>query len=189
MALLGIGCLLLTQVSADGSYFRDLFFGLLVFGPGLGACFVAASIAALAGVAEQEAGLASGLNSAAFQIGGALGVAIVSTVAVSYTSEAEALIALTQGYRAGFAAAAVFSVAGLVVAFLLLYQPRRAPIVESVPYFPSRGSELPPGAAHSEQSSARTALLARSPTSARSGLPSSQVPVRSERLCVRPRYR
>ncbi|HKE69647.1 MAG TPA: MFS transporter, partial [Nocardioidaceae bacterium] len=68
--LTGSGCLLLTQISADGDYWSDIFLGLLVFGPGLGATFVAASVATLTGVAEGDAGLASGLNNAAFQIGG-----------------------------------------------------------------------------------------------------------------------
>jgi hypothetical protein len=71
LALTGAGCLLLTQVSASGSPLGDILFGLLIFGPGLGATYVAASIATLAGVAEREAGLASALNNAAFQIGGA----------------------------------------------------------------------------------------------------------------------
>ena len=62
MALMGGGALLLTQVSAGGSYFGDIFFGLLVFGPGVGLAFVTASIAALAGVPERESGLASGLS-------------------------------------------------------------------------------------------------------------------------------
>src|SRR5262249_13470551 len=55
MALMGGGALLLTQVSAGGSYFGDIFFGLLVFGPGVGLAFVTASIAALAGVPERDA--------------------------------------------------------------------------------------------------------------------------------------
>jgi hypothetical protein len=62
MALMGGGALLLTQVSVGGSYFGDIFFGLLVFGPGVGLAFVTASIAALAGVPEHESGLASGLS-------------------------------------------------------------------------------------------------------------------------------
>ncbi len=52
MALMGVGSLLLTQVSVGGSYFGDIFFGLLLFGPGIGLAFVTASIAALAGVPE-----------------------------------------------------------------------------------------------------------------------------------------
>ena len=86
LALTGVGCLLLAYVSVDGSYFGDIFFGLLVFGPGLGAAYVAGSIGSLAGVAETDAGLASGLNNSSFQIGGAVGVAILSTVAVSHAA-------------------------------------------------------------------------------------------------------
>jgi EmrB/QacA subfamily drug resistance transporter len=83
MALAGTACLLLTQVSVTGSYWRDIFFGLLIFGTGLGAAFVASQIAALADVAEQESGLAAGLADSSFNIGSALGIAILSTVAVS----------------------------------------------------------------------------------------------------------
>jgi EmrB/QacA subfamily drug resistance transporter len=124
-ALTGAGCLLLTQVSADGSYMGDIFFGLLVFGPGLGATYVAATVATLAGVAEQESGLASGLNNAAFQIGGALGAAVVTTVAVSQT-EGTSLAALTDGFQSAFMAAATFAAIGLVAALVLLGRPRRS---------------------------------------------------------------
>src|SRR5262245_55768584 len=71
MALMGGGAFLLTHVSVDGTYFGDIFFGLLVFGPGVGLAFVTASIAALAGVPEDESGLASGLSNTSFQIGAA----------------------------------------------------------------------------------------------------------------------
>src|SRR4051794_27131498 len=57
MALTALGCLLLSQVSVDGSYLGDIFFGLLVFGPGLGAAYVAGTIGSLAGVAEADSGL------------------------------------------------------------------------------------------------------------------------------------
>src|SRR4029434_1467527 len=87
MALMGGGALLLTQVSVGGSYFGDIFFGLLVFGPGVGLAFVTASIGALGGVSERESGLAAGLSNTSFQIGAALGVAIVTTVAVSRTDD------------------------------------------------------------------------------------------------------
>jgi hypothetical protein len=62
---------------------RRHFFGLLVFGPAITLAFVTATVAALTGIAEHESGLASGLNNTARQIGAALGVPIVSTVAVS----------------------------------------------------------------------------------------------------------
>src|SRR6516165_7521855 len=83
MVLMGAGSLVLTQVSVGGSYFPHIFFGLLLCGLGIGLAFVTATVAALAGVAEHEAGLASGLSNTSLQIGSALGVAIASTVAVS----------------------------------------------------------------------------------------------------------
>jgi EmrB/QacA subfamily drug resistance transporter len=124
LVLTGVGCLLLTQVSVEGSYFGDIFFGLLVFGPGLGATYVAASIATLAGVAERESGLASGLNNAAFQIGGALGSAVVTTVVLS-RADTSSLAGLVNGFQSAFATAAIFSVVGLAAALLLLGRPRR----------------------------------------------------------------
>jgi EmrB/QacA subfamily drug resistance transporter len=120
MVSLALGCLLLTQVSVDGSYLGDVFLGLLIFGPGLGAAYVAGSIASLAGVPESEAGLASGLNNSSFQIGGAVGVAILSTIAVSEADGAEPLAALTNGFQSAFAVAIVFAALGLLVALLLL---------------------------------------------------------------------
>jgi EmrB/QacA subfamily drug resistance transporter len=120
MVLTGLGCLLLTQVSVDGSYLGDVFLGLLVFGPGLGAGYVAGSIGSLAGVPEEQAGLASGLNNTSFQIGGALGVAVLSSVAVSEAQGADPLAALTNGYQAAFATAIAFAALGLLVAIVLL---------------------------------------------------------------------
>jgi EmrB/QacA subfamily drug resistance transporter len=120
MALTGLGSLLLTQVSVGGSYLGDLFFALVILGPGIGAAYVAGSIASLTGVAESEAGLAAGLNNASFQIGGAVGVAILSSVAVSGAHGADSLAALTNGYRSAFAAAIAVAALGAVVASLLL---------------------------------------------------------------------
>jgi EmrB/QacA subfamily drug resistance transporter len=119
MLLTGLGSLYLSQVSVDGSYLGDIFLGLLVFGPGLGAAYVAGSIGSLAGVAEADAGLASGLNNSSFQIGGAVGVAILSTVAVSSAEGANPLIALTNGSQAAFATAIIFSVVGVLAALAL----------------------------------------------------------------------
>ncbi|MDP9134928.1 MAG: MFS transporter, partial [Actinomycetota bacterium] len=120
MALTGLGSLLLTQVSVGGSYLGDIFFGLLIFGPGLGAAYVAGSIGSLAGVAEADAGLASGLNNSSFQIGGAVGVAILSTVAVSQAEGSDPVAALTNGFQSAFATAIVFAAVGLLAAVALL---------------------------------------------------------------------
>ena len=138
MALMGAGSLVLTQVSAHGSYFPDIFFGLLLCGLGIGLAFVTATVAALTGVAEHEAGLASGLSNTALQIGTALGVAIVTTVAVSSSqgylaahNGANPLVVLTEGYRSAFLACAVLAGIGLVLALLLPGRPQNA--VRAVP--------------------------------------------------------
>ncbi|MEV4754533.1 MFS transporter [Micromonospora sp. NPDC049559] len=124
LVLLGAGSLLLTEVSVGGSYFGDIFPGLFVFGPGMGAT-VSAAAAALAGVRERDAGLASGINSAAFQLGGAFGVAIVSSVAATEVlAPSDSLLSLNSAVRAGFAACVGFAVVGLVLALLLLRSPR-----------------------------------------------------------------
>jgi MFS family permease len=142
MALMGAGSLLLTQVSVSGSYFGDIFFGLLVCGPGIGLAFVTATVAALAGVAEHESGLASGLSNTALQIGAALGVAIVSAVAVSRSEDylaanedANALVVLNEGFQSAFLAVVVLAGIGMVLALLLLGRPREAPQerLEAVP--------------------------------------------------------
>src|SRR3989440_155545 len=132
MALMGAGSLVLTQVSVHGSYFPDIFFGLLLCGLGIGLAFVTATVAALAGVAEHEAGLASGLSNTALQIGTALGVAIVSTVAVSRSAEylatnkgANPLAVLTEGYQSAFVACAGLAGIGPALALLLPGRPRK----------------------------------------------------------------
>jgi EmrB/QacA subfamily drug resistance transporter len=133
MALVGAGSLLLTQVSVGGSYFGDIFFGLLVFGAGIGPTFVTSTVAALAGVAGHESGLASGLSNTALQIGAALGVAITTTVAVSRSEDllpghasANPLVVLNEGYQSAFLALVVLAGIGMALALLLLGRPRRA---------------------------------------------------------------
>jgi EmrB/QacA subfamily drug resistance transporter len=134
MALIGTGSLLLTQVSVGGTYFGDIFLGLVVVGPGIGLAFVTATVAALAGVAELEAGLASGLSNTATQIGGALGVAIVTTVFLSRSEDylaanggANPLVVLNEGFQFAFVACAVLAGVGVALALLLLGRPRKAP--------------------------------------------------------------
>jgi EmrB/QacA subfamily drug resistance transporter len=142
MALMGAGSLLLTQVSVSGSYFGDIFFGLLVFGPGVGLAFVTATVAALAGVAEHESGIASGLSNTALQIGAAIGVAIATTVAVTRSDDylaanegANPLVVLNEGFQSAFLACVVLAGIGTTLALLLLGRPRKAPQerLEAVP--------------------------------------------------------
>src|SRR5262245_43183673 len=97
------GLFLLARIPADGRYWGDLFPGLLIFGLGLGTAFVAMSIGALEGVGERDAGLASGLSNTTQQVGGALGVAVLSTLAISRTEDvagtaASPAAALSEGF-------------------------------------------------------------------------------------------
>ena len=131
LTLIGASALLLTQISTDGSYFDDIFFALLIVGPGIGLTFVTASIGALAGVAEHESGLASGLSNTALQIGGALGVAVASTVAVSRSEHflaanegANQLVVLNEGFQSAFLTVVVLAGIGMALALLLPGRPR-----------------------------------------------------------------
>jgi EmrB/QacA subfamily drug resistance transporter len=85
MALIGAGVLWSTAVPVHGSYWGDLAGPLLITGIGTAFAFIPVSIAALAGVSEHQAGVASGLLNTSQQLGGAIGVAIASTIAASRT--------------------------------------------------------------------------------------------------------
>jgi EmrB/QacA subfamily drug resistance transporter len=125
MSALTAGILYFTQISVGGSYIADLLPGFLLIGIGLGFSFVPISIAALAGVEPNEAGLASGLINTSQQIGGALGIAALSTIAASRTTHALSsgsthADALVTGFHAAFFAGGAVSVVGIVAALLLI---------------------------------------------------------------------
>jgi EmrB/QacA subfamily drug resistance transporter len=125
MSLLTIGLLYFTQVSVDGSYLGDLLPGFLVTAVGMAFSFVSISIAALAGVPAEEAGIASGLINTSQQIGGALGIAVLSSVAVAHTTDATKAgdavpQALTSGFQAAFWVGAGIALAGVVAALALI---------------------------------------------------------------------
>jgi MFS family permease len=109
----------MTQLTVDSGYFELAFWGLTVFGAGLGAGTVAGSIAALSDVAGEDSGVASGLQNASFQIGGAMGVAALSAVATASTTGATPT-ALTHGYRLAFVGVWFFIALGLAGCGLLL---------------------------------------------------------------------
>jgi EmrB/QacA subfamily drug resistance transporter len=119
------GLLWFTQVDAGGSYLSDLLGPMLLAAVGLGLAFVSMTVAAVSGVEAHEAGLASGLINTSQQIGGALGLAILATVANSTTDNALASgtampSALTDGFQAAFAVGAGFAIAGAILAMILV---------------------------------------------------------------------
>jgi EmrB/QacA subfamily drug resistance transporter len=129
LALVVLGLLMFTGIDANGSYVGDVLFPSLVVAVGLGLAFVPLTIAAVAGVRGEEAGLASGLINTSQQVGGALGLAVLSTVANSRTEEVmqaargarEALpAALTEGFQNAFLVGSLFAIAGIVLAVTML---------------------------------------------------------------------
>jgi MFS family permease len=125
MIALAAGLAYFTQISVGGSYIGDLLPGFLLIGLGLGFSFVPISIAALAGIEPAEAGLASGLINTSQQIGGALGIAALSTIATSRTDDALAggaahADALVTGFHAAFVAGVIVAVVGIAASFLLI---------------------------------------------------------------------
>jgi EmrB/QacA subfamily drug resistance transporter len=139
MSVLTLGLLYFTQVSVDGSYWTDLFPGFLIIGLAIPFAFVPITIAALAGTRPHEAGLASGLINTSQQIGGAVGIAVLSTIAVSTTSDAVAAgtpqpVALTDGFVNAFWAGAAIAFVGLLVAIFMVrardLEPLEVPVGE-----------------------------------------------------------
>ena len=125
MGMLTLGLLYFTQVSVDGSYWADLFPGFLILGVAIPFAFVPITIAALAGTKPEEAGLASGLINTSQQIGGAVGIAALSTIAVTTTDDAVAEgtavpVALTDGFVNAFWAGVAIAAVGLLVSVFMV---------------------------------------------------------------------
>ena len=140
MTALTAGLVYFTQVSVGGSYLGDLLPGFLLIAVGLGFSFVPISIAALAGVEPAEAGLASGLINTSQQIGGALGIAALSTIATSRTSDAIATgstkaSALVTGFHGAFWAGVIIAAVGVVAALTLIRRDELEQAPEAEPAF------------------------------------------------------
>ncbi len=140
MITLTAGLVYFTQVSVGGSYLGDLLPGFLLIAVGIGFAFVPISIAALAGVQAAEAGLASGLINTSQQIGGALGIAALSTIATSRTSSAVAsgsshAVALVDGFQGAFVAGAIIAGLGIVAALTLIRREELESVEDVEPAF------------------------------------------------------
>ena len=142
MAILGGGLVWFSRVPVDASYPADILGPFLLGAVGGAAALVAITIAAVTGVEDREAGLGSGLINASQQIGGALGIAILATVAISRTNDAVAEsggdpaalpAALTDGFTAAFVAGAIVSIAGAAIALALLPGSASRLLIEGTP--------------------------------------------------------
>jgi len=138
MLSLTAGLAYFTQVSVGGSYLGDLLPGFLLAGLGIGFSFVPISIAALAGVSNSEAGLASGLFNTSQQVGGALGIAALSSIATSRTEDAVASgsalpDALVTGFTGAFTAGLVVAALGILAAVTLIRRDQLDAVPEAEP--------------------------------------------------------
>jgi EmrB/QacA subfamily drug resistance transporter len=133
LVLVAVGLVLFARVRTNGSYAGDVLLPSVVVALGLGFSFVPLTILAVSGVRPDDAGLASGLINTAQQIGGAIGLAILATIATSRTSDllraahgAPAALphALTSGFSRAFTVGAAFAVLGILIAVVFV-GPRR----------------------------------------------------------------
>jgi EmrB/QacA subfamily drug resistance transporter len=137
MGLVCVGMLLFGRMPAHGTFGIDVLPAELITAVGIGLAFVPVTIAAMAGVAVQESGLASGLVNTSRQIGGSLGLAILATIATERTAH---LIghegtagALTSGFHRAFVVGAAFAAVGAIASAVLIPRvrpPARAPVRE-----------------------------------------------------------
>jgi EmrB/QacA subfamily drug resistance transporter len=130
LTLDAVALAMFTQLPVGGHYFWNLFPAFLISGAGLALSFVPVTIAGLAGVHRADAGIASGLINASRQVGGAIGLAAVTTIAASYASNGGGATGLarvaavdgglTHGFQVGFTVLAAAAVAGALVSAALL---------------------------------------------------------------------
>jgi EmrB/QacA subfamily drug resistance transporter len=134
MALIGGGILWATQISSNGSFWHDLAGPFFITGMGTAFAFIPVSIGALAGVKDRDAGVASGLLNTSQQLGGAIGVAVVSSVAASRFQTLihhgfSSTVALTGGFEL---ALWVCGITGLIAVPVTLALVRRSEMAKAV---------------------------------------------------------
>jgi EmrB/QacA subfamily drug resistance transporter len=135
MAIASGGLLLFTGVRPGGSYLVEVLPGGILSGLGMGLSLVSGTVAAVQGVPQQQSGLASGLLNTSRLIGGAMGLAVLSTIAASHTradAGAGHLNALTAGFALAFTIGALFTITGAIAA-LTMVRSRPAQLAEVPP--------------------------------------------------------
>jgi len=128
LGLAGLGLLLLVRAPIDGSYFVDVFPSMVLLGVGAGIAFNPMIIVAMTDVEPERSGLASGLVNTSFMMGGALGLAVLASIAAARTGSALAagvpqIAALNDGYHAAFAIGAAFALGAALLGYKILRIP------------------------------------------------------------------
>jgi EmrB/QacA subfamily drug resistance transporter len=125
LALITVGLALLSRAPIDSTFVDDLLPAMLLIGVGFGAAIPALMALGMSGATDQDAGLAAGLFSTSQQIGGALGLAVLASLAATQTDKLSAageaqIAALTGGYHLAFAVAASLALASLLIAAVMV---------------------------------------------------------------------
>jgi MFS family permease len=125
LVLAAIGLALFARAPVDGTFVVDVLPSMVLLALGAGMAFNPLLLAAMSDVAQEESGLASGVVNTAFMMGGALGLAVLASLAARRTDTLTAsgdsqLVALTGGYHAAFLAGALFALAAAALGGLLL---------------------------------------------------------------------
>jgi EmrB/QacA subfamily drug resistance transporter len=128
LGLAGIGLLLLVRAPIDGNYLLDVFPSMVLLGVGAGIAFNPMIIVAMTDVEPERSGLASGLVNTSFMMGGALGLAVLVSLAAARTGDALAagvpqIAALNDGYHAAFAIGAAFALGAALLGYKILRIP------------------------------------------------------------------
>ena len=152
LLLIGGGLLWFSQVSAGGSFLEDILGPSVLAGVGAAMAFIAGTIAATTGAAEEDAGLASGLLNTSQQVGGAIGTAAIAAIATAQATDALGIgqslpAALTKGYQTGYlVVAGIALAAAVVVAIVVPGQRGQQPAAEGVVEPEARPQAQPVGA-------------------------------------------
>jgi EmrB/QacA subfamily drug resistance transporter len=128
IAMAALGLVLLSRIPTHGTYLADLLPGLSVMSVGMGLTFVPITLIATTGLDDEDAGLASGLFNTAQQVGGALGLAVLSSLAATRSHHSHAAASLVNGFQLAFLVGAGLMAAAIVVIVVTL----RGHHVESV---------------------------------------------------------
>jgi EmrB/QacA subfamily drug resistance transporter len=135
LVIASVGLALFARAPVDGSFVTDVLPSMILLGIGAGIAFNPVLLAAMSEVAPQESGLASGVVNTSFMMGGALGLAVLASIAASRTdsllaSGDDKLTALTGGYHIAFLVGALFAVGGAALGTSLLRSPQAVPARE-----------------------------------------------------------
>lgn len=131
LALVMAGLLLFTQAPVDGEYVVHVLPMALLLGTGVALAFPSLMTLAMSGATQEDAGLASGLVNTTAQVGGALGLAVLATVAATETSAAReagssAATALVEGYQLAYLVGAALVGLGILIALFVIQSERKA---------------------------------------------------------------